>query len=104
MMLDSSKPIKFPQLWKLTNQLTLNGVHAIEKIKVYTVAFMKARNPTVVRYREKCVNWKKTEDGEIVFFKALANRFWLTSKLISRFKEQQSCLWPTFYQMDFMKK
>ena len=53
---------------------------------------MKTRNPMVVRCREKCVNWKKTEDGENVFFKALPNRFWLTSKLISRFKEQQSCL------------
>ena len=25
---------------------------------------------------------KKTEDGEILFFKALANRFWLTSKVV----------------------
>ena len=36
---------------------------------------MKTRNPTVVRCREKCVNWKKTENGENVFFKALPNRF-----------------------------
>ena len=38
---------------------------------------------------------KKTEDGENVYFKALAKNFWLTSK---------SCLWPTFYQMDFMER
>ena len=38
---------------------------------------------------------KKTEDGENVFFKALATNLLLTSK---------SCLWPTFYQMNFMKR
>ena len=53
--------------------------------------FMKARNSLVVSCREK----KKTEDNENVFFKAPAKTFLLTSK---------SCLWPTFYQMDFMKK
>ena len=41
-------------------------------------------------YREKRVNWKKTENGENIFFKALADRFWLTSMIIiSRVKEQQ---------------
>ena len=55
------------------------------------VAFMKARNSSVVSCREK----KKTENGENVFFKAFAKNFLLTSK---------SCLWPTFYQMDFMKR
>ena len=53
MMSDSSKPIKFAHLEKLTNQLTWNGAHALEIIKVCTVAFMKARNPLVVRCREK---------------------------------------------------
>ena len=38
---------------------------------------------------------KKTEDGENVFFKAFAKNFLLTLK---------SCSWPTFYQMDFMKR
>ena len=38
---------------------------------------------------------KKIEDGENVFFKALAKIFLLTSK---------SCLWLIFYQMDFMKR
>ena len=38
---------------------------------------------------------EKTEYGENVFFKAFAKYFWLTSK---------SCLWPTFYHMDFMKR
>ena len=41
-------------------------------------------------YREKRVNWKKTENDENIFFKALADRFWLTSMIIiSRVKEQQ---------------
>ena len=30
---------------------------------------------------------KKTEDGENLFFKALANRFWLTSKSYSWFNK-----------------
>ena len=47
---------------------------------------------------------KKEENSENVFFKALANRFQLTSKLINRVKEKQSCLWPIFYQIDFMKR
>ena len=38
---------------------------------------------------------EKTEYGENAFFKALAKYFWLTSK---------SCVWPTFYHMDFMKR
>ena len=38
---------------------------------------------------------KKTEDGENVFFKAVAKNFLLT---------EQICLWPTFYQMDFIKR
>ena len=38
---------------------------------------------------------KKTEDGKNVFFKALAKDFLLTSK---------SYLWPTFYQMDLIKR
>ena len=38
---------------------------------------------------------KKTEDGENVFFKARAKMFLLTLK---------SCSWPTFYQIDFMKR
>ena len=52
MMSDSSKPIKFAHLEKLTNQLTWNGAHALDIIKVCTVAFMKARNPLVVRCKK----------------------------------------------------
>ena len=61
----------------------------IEITKACTVAFMKARNSLVVRCREKHVNWKKrkTEDGENLFFKALDNRFWLTSKSYSWFNK-----------------
>ena len=56
----------------------------IEKTKAGTDAFMKARNSFVVQCIEKRVNWKKnknknkTEDGENLFFKAIANIFWLT--------------------------
>ena len=60
----------------------------IEITKACTVAFMKARNSLVVQCREKHVNWrKKTKDGENLFFKALANRFWLTSKSYSWFNK-----------------
>ena len=60
----------------------------IEIKKTCTTAFMKARNSLVVQCREKKVNWKKkTEDGKKLFFKALANRFWLTSKSYSWFNK-----------------
>ena len=39
-------------------------------------------------WREKLVNWKNTEDDEIIFSKALANWFRLISKLIRRVKEK----------------
>ena len=55
----------------------------IEITNACAVAFMKARHSLVVRCREKHVNQgkkrKKTEAGENLFFKALGNRFWLTS-------------------------
>ena len=38
---------------------------------------------------------EKTEDCESVFFKAMAKYFLLTWK---------SCSWPTFDQIDFMKR
>ena len=66
---------QIPHLSTLANQSTLNKGHEIEITKACTVAFMKARNSLVVQCREKHVNWKKTEDGENLFFKALANRF-----------------------------
>ena len=101
---NSSQPIKFACLYNLVNQLTLIGAHVIEITKICTVTFMKTRNSFFRRCREKRVNLKKTEHGEDMFFKALANRFRLTSKLISCVKEQQNCLWTTFYQTDFMKR
>ena len=58
----------------------------IKITKACKVAFMKAKNSLIVRCREKRVNWKKTENGENRAFKTLANRFWLTSKLIRRVK------------------
>ena len=57
------------------NQSTLNKAYMIETTKACTVAFMKARNSVVVRYRDHRVNWKKTEHGKNLFFKASANRF-----------------------------
>ena len=51
--------------------------------KASTVAFMKTRNSLVFRCRET----EKSEDGENTFFKALANRFWLTSKSCSLFNK-----------------
>ena len=65
-----SKPIKFPHLWKLANQSTLNKAHVIEIKKACKVAFMQARESVVVRYREELVNWKKRQDGGNLFFKA----------------------------------
>ena len=69
-MWNSSKPIKFPHLWKLANQSTLNKAHVIEIKKASKVAFMQARESVVDRYREELVNWKKRQDGGNLFFKA----------------------------------
>ena len=54
----------------------LNKAHVIELTKTRTIAFMKSRNSLVVQCRER----KKTKDSGHLFFKAFANRFWLTSK------------------------
>ena len=59
----------------------------IEITKARTASFMIARKSLVVRCREKHVNWEKTEHGENLYFKALANRFWLTSKSYSWFNK-----------------
>ena len=58
-MWNSSKPIKFSHIWKLTNQLTLNKGHVIEITETLKVVFMKARDSLVVQCREKRVNWEK---------------------------------------------
>ena len=47
----------------------------IEITKACTVAFMKAKISLVIRCREERVNWKKAEDRESLFFKALAIDF-----------------------------
>ena len=61
----------------------------IEIAKACTVASIEARNSlVVVQCREKKVNWEKnSEDGKNLFFKALANRFWLTLKSYLCFNE-----------------
>ena len=58
--------------------------------KTSTVVFMKERTSLVVEDRHALIK-KKTEDGE-------------TWQKIRCVREQQICLWPIFYQMDFMKK
>ena len=55
----------------------------IETAKACTVAFMKAKISSVVW----CAEREKTEDGKHFFFKALANRFWWTSKNCSWFNK-----------------
>ena len=52
--------------------------------------------------REKVKLKKKTGDVEKVYFLKLQHH--LTQKLIRRVREQQSCLWRTLYQMDFLKR
>ena len=59
-MWNSRKPVKFPHLWKLANQSTLNKAHVIEITTACKVIFIKARDSFVVRYREEGVNWEKT--------------------------------------------
>ena len=58
--------IKFPHVWKLANQATLNEADVIEITKLCKVAFMKARD------------WEKNRMVKIYFLKLPANRFWLT--------------------------
>ena len=50
------------------------------------VAFMKARNSLFGVERNISIG-RKTEDGENLFFKALANRFWFISKICSWFNK-----------------
>ena len=70
-MWNSSKPIKFPHLWKLANQSTLNKAHVIEITKACKVAFMKARDSFVIRYREEHVKLNKVNTKvKNLFFKA----------------------------------
>ena len=44
----------------------------------------------------------ENQDGEHSFFKASSWKILVNIKKLFMF--QQSCLWTTFYQMDFMKK
>ena len=45
----------------------MNKAHGIEITKACSVAFMKARNPVVVRFGEKRVSWEKRIWGKFVF-------------------------------------
>ena len=66
-MWNSSKPIKFPHLWKLANQSTLNKVHVTEITKACKTVFMKARDSFVVRCRANVSIGKKTRMVKIYF-------------------------------------
>ena len=90
----SKKPIKFAHLYKSVNQSTLNKAHVIETTKACTVRFMKARNSLVVQWRER------EKKGENVFFEALPNRFWLTSKSCSWFNKVVNLI----SKIDFMER
>ena len=62
----------------------------IEITKACTVAFMKERTSFIVERNvsiAKKNKKQKTEEGENLFFKGLANRFWLTSKRCSCFNK-----------------
>ena len=54
---------------------------------------MKSGIPWFFNVKRNVSIGKKTKNGENIFFKAFANRFQLTSKLLIRAKEQQICLW-----------
>ena len=74
------------------NVLMLNKAHVIEITKACSVLFMKARSSLAVRCRERQKKKKNThkktpKDNENVFFKALTNRFYLTSKSCSWFSK-----------------
>ena len=104
----SSKPIKFSHLWKLANQWTLNKSHVIETTKACTVAFMKAINSLVIRCREERINWRKKQKMVKIYFKASANRFWLTWKSCSWFSKvdngRSSAKWTSWKGNDMLLK
>ena len=74
-------------MWYLSESiLPLKASQSIKSYKVHVIE-IKARNSLLVRCREKRVDWKNktkqknkknTGDVENLFFKAFANRFWLT--------------------------
>ena len=67
----------------------------IEITKANTIAFTNQEIPWLFDVEKG----KKTEDGGNLFFKALANRFWLTSKNCSCFSKvahgRTSIKWTT---------
>ena len=59
--------------------------------------FMKIRNSLVVVVR--CREQKKTKDGASVFFKAFANRFWLTWNSCSCFNKVVNDMLDNMYSL-----
>ena len=114
-MWNSSKPVKFAHLWKLTNQSTLNKAHVIKITKSScTVTFRKARNSLVIRCREERVSWRKKQKMVKIYFNLLlaenlffsANEFWITSKSCSWFNKvdhgRPSIKWPQWKGNDML--
>ena len=63
------------------------------------VQLLLQENPWLSDVERNVSIGKKTEDGENLFFKALANRFWLTSKSCSWLNKvvhgKPSIKWPS---------
>ena len=95
-MSNSSKPTKFADLYRLANQSTLNGAHVKEITKEIT-CFYESKKLLGCSMLIKTCELEKKQKKVKIYFRS-------TSKLISRVKEQQNCLWTTSYQMDFMKR
>ena len=66
-MWNSRKPIKFPHLWKLANQSTLNKAHVIEITKAGKVASWKQEIPSLFDIDRNVFIGKK-QDGENFIF------------------------------------
>ena len=70
-----------------------DSAHMIEKTKTSAVGFLKTRNSWLFDVERIMSIRKETDDSENIFFKDLTKtRFPLTSKLIKRLSELQSCL------------
>ena len=86
-MWNSSKPIKFPHLWKLTNQSKLNKAHLIEITKACKLLLWKQEFPSLFDIQRNVSIDKKTRLRKFYFLKLPANRFWLTTKSCSWFNK-----------------
>ena len=77
----------------------VSGTHIVNQTRSKVAFFYKSK--IYLRCSIQRVNWKK-RDGENIFFKASSQQILVNIKKL--FMIQQSCLWTTFYLMDFMKR